>query len=149
MASSYVKRFLSHFFILLMIPACEDDLPIDGGPCQYESFDGTAVISKIVPDTLEGRTCKNSVVVFFDFFPTDTAAVSRYQFPAWLDSNRCLTVGGGINPPDSWVAAQGLTEQSEHLCIRQELTSGTCTPVIFKFSEIDYLAWIDYCVPMN
>jgi hypothetical protein len=105
-----------------------------------------AFITRIMPDTLQNRTCTNAVIVFFDFSPDNHDVVDHYKFPAWPDSNRRLTVSSGINPPDSWVAAQGLTENSEHRCIRQELTSGTCTPVIFEFTEIDYLNWKDFCL---
>ena len=91
--------------------------------------------------------CDNAVFVYFDFVPDDSGAPDHYKFPAWPDTNRNLFVGSGQNPPASWVEAEGLAEETQHKCVRLEEILGTCTPVIFEFSNIDYLNWPEYCEP--
>jgi hypothetical protein len=128
--------------VALMFGACSD---IVGGPCEYVDIPGIArVVSANEADPADFN-CKNAVEVIFDFIPDDPAAIDDYLFPTSKDTGKRLTVGSGMNPPKTWVLEQGLTEGSEHSCIRREITKGTCTPVIFHFPDIDMNKWEETC----
>ncbi len=116
-----------------------------GGPCSYNEFSGTAIITSVSPAPPESYSCNNGVVVEYDFIPDDPNAPNNYSFPNWSDSSRNLKVGGGLNPSASWALSQGLTVGSLHPCKRMEIYEGTCTPVIFELLDVDYISYVDDC----
>jgi hypothetical protein len=124
--------------VTALLAGCEDSV-ICGGPCTYVDIPGTATIRSVTPDTSPPRTCTNTVTVIYDFAPEDPTAVDRYRIPSWPDTGRTLSF------PDGWADKEGITPGSEHLCIRREITRGTCTPVIFEFPDFDMSDVEDYC----
>ncbi len=141
--------------IITVIPACNDndegadnsgDGDIVGGPCEYNEIIGTAVITSIVDADPGNYNCDNDPVeVIFNFTPDNPDAGDGYRFPDTSDTNQTLTIGGGMNPPEEYMTIKGITAGSSHACIRKEITSGTCTPVIFEFSAIDLTDYAEYC----
>ena len=131
--------------LVLTVQSCNDDDPVCGGPCYFDSIPGTALIKQVFGDTISTTGCANAVFVYFDFTPTDSTAPDKYRFPMWPDTNRKLGVGDGKNPPASWVEAQKLLEGTEHPCIRLEEIKGTCPPVIYAFPTVDFSTWADHC----
>jgi hypothetical protein len=129
----------------LALQACDSDDPFVGGPCLYDSIPGTATIRSVTPDTSPHTICDDAVTVYFDFGPDNPNAHADYRFPVWPDSNRTLFVADGKNPPYGWIEAQGVTEGTQHPCVRLEIKKGTCTPVMFVLTDIDYQKWTDYC----
>ena len=134
--------------LLSAVGGCHGDnggqLPL-GGQCGYRDVPGIATIVAVRDASPDDYNCQNAVTVVFDFAPADSAAIHGYLFPAWPDSGRQLRVGSGLNPPRSWVEGQGLAEGTQHRCTRQEITVGTCTPVLFTFPDIDFSGWADSC----
>jgi hypothetical protein len=124
-------------FVVCMVSGCV--WPV-GGPCEYAEVSGTATIVS-VSDASEGENnCANDpVVVVFDFVPDDPGD-EAHAATGWH-----LTIGGGANPPRAWVDAEGLTVGTEHPCMRSDILSGTCTPVLYTFTGVDYDAAIDAC----
>ena len=87
----------------------------------------------------DSNNCANDPVeVVFDFVPTDPTVDASAT--GWR-----LTISDGANPPAAWVADEGLTEGSEHPCTRRNIISGTCTPVLYEFTDVDYDAGIAAC----
>ena len=119
--------------------------PVVGGPCRYADFSGVCTVTSVAkPVPGEGSSCANDPVqVRFDFAPTDPGV--DYRYPSYSDTDLVLTVAGGHNPPRAWVEAEGLAEGSQHACVRKEIARGTCVPVIFEFTEVDYSAAADQC----
>ena len=124
--------------LLLVIPTCQ--IPMVGGPCEYADTPGVATIVSVEPAPSSALNCTNNPVeVVFDFTPDDTAQAGRAA------TSRTLTIGEGLNPPRSWVQAEGLTVGSQHTCIRRDITKGACTPVIYRFPDIDTQAGLTAC----
>lgn len=144
-----MKRFMLVLLSTLAVQACDEDTPVVGGRCTFDSIPGTALVQLVTADTLSGRMCDNAVFVYFDFVSADSTAPSRYRIPNWPDTGRRLLVGDGKNPPLTWVEAEGLTVGTSHPCVRLEETRGTCTPVQFRFLDIDYSGWTPYCEPVK
>ncbi len=119
------------------------EISVIGGPCSYNEFPGRAVITSVTPAPDGG--CIDAVYVEFNFIPDDPNALELYVFPNWPDTGQFLTVGDGKHPNATWAELQGLTVGSIHPAIRMEISDGTCTPVIFKFLDVDYSSYAEYC----
>jgi len=127
-----MKKILSFLLIccsLSFFCSCED---IVGGPCEYVDIEGVATITSISDPDAGG-----TVEVLFDFTPNDPEASNDYLFPDWSDTGRNLTVGSGQNPTAEWVEEHEIIVESTLTCIRKEIITGTCTPVIFSFPDLE------------
>ncbi len=113
----------------------------EGGPCDYVNIKGTAHIIAVERATKGPNNCKNPVSVVFNFMPLDGAAGGANR----SYKNQRLTLGEGQNPPGAWVNAQGIKVGSRLSCVRQEITSGTCTPVLYSFPSLNYSGWENAC----
>ena len=112
-----------------------------GGPCDYKNINGTAHIIAIEPATRGPNNCKNPVSVVFNFMPLDGAAnQANISY-----TNQRLTLGEGQNPPRAWVDSQGIKVGSRLRCVRQEIETGTCTPIIYSFPSLNYSGWENAC----
>ena len=127
--------------------SCSNDTShLIGGLCKYNTISGVATIVSIgEPDPNEYNCANNPVKVIFDFAPEEPNAEESYSYPEWSDTGNSLTISDGANPPGSWVQDEGLIVGSEHPCLRKEIVSGTCTPVIFEFTDINYAEGIAKC----
>jgi hypothetical protein len=123
--------------VLFAMATCRADDGGGWGGCSYVRIEGRARIVSITAPGADEYNCADAVKVTFDFSPDDPDAADHYLMPEWPDKGQHLTILGGGNPPRGWVLLQGLTEGSEHECIRNEITTGTCTPVIFEFPHLD------------
>lgn len=139
------KRFLAKALLLCgLLVSCGP--MIVGGPCKYDQIPGVAVVVSIEEQPAsEGGGCSNPVRVVFNFVPDDPDATAGYRFPERSDDGHHLTVSGGFDPPSEWVQAEGLVVGSAYPAVRKEIVRGTCTPVIFEFTELDYEAGSDMC----
>lgn len=133
--------------LLIVVLGCRNgqDPERVGGPCSYIDVPGVAKITSIETAGTGLNNCRNAVEVLFDFVPDDPTAPQRYRVPTWPDAGRHLIVGDGKNPSLEWVTAREISVGKEYPCLRQEITSGTCTPVVFDVVGIDFTAWADYC----
>lgn len=140
-------RILSVMVSVVLIIGCgEDDVSgPDGGSCNYTEILGVAVITSIQEPDSGSYNCMNGVKVLFDFTPGDPTAPQRYRFSEWPDTGQSLTVGAGANPAIEWVTSKNITAGNRYRCFRREITTGTCTPVLFEFKTIDFSDWADYC----
>ncbi|MFH1138784.1 MAG: hypothetical protein V1816_22125 [Pseudomonadota bacterium] len=126
----------------LMLSSCAaggpDQTPrLVGGPCRYVEIRGKARLREINTPPADAYNCRNAVELVFDFKPDDPAAAGKYRFPGQPDQGMRLTVFGGANPPREWVEAHKLTVGTYLEARRQEITAGTCTPVIFSFPALN------------
>ncbi len=123
----------------------EAEPPIAGGTCEYTSVSGVATIVSVEAAGSDETNCSNDPVkVTFSFVPDDATATQSYTITYISDDSIELQVSSA-NPPSEWVQAEGLTVGSEHPCVRKEITSGTCTPLIFELTDVDYEQGIEMC----
>jgi len=132
--------------VAICIADCSDDI---GGPCSYVEYPGSATIISVEQDTSQMRLCENGALIQFTFQPTDSSASGRYRFSNRPDTNQTFIVGSGCSAPLNWAISQGLVVGSGHRCVRCEMTDGTCSPVVFRFPDINYSAWGDSCEVRN
>ena len=124
---------------------CSDDDFVIGQLCPYVNVEGSAEILSLLSVDPDANNCpRNPITVLFVFRPDDPSARDGYLHPQWSDTSH-LTVGDGKNPNLGWTIGEGLVQGSIHDCVRSELTGGACTPVVFRFPDIDYVAWNDSC----
>ena len=123
--------------ILLLISGC-DPTKI-GGPCEYNSIPGIATIKSVTSKEKQSQYYEDVVIIIFDFVPNNPSYINDYKIPHWPNTNRkFITV-----PPRAWATANGIVVGSAHRCARDEITKGTCTPVMFHFTDIDEFSWVD------
>ena len=129
------------FAFLLSSCSSQAENPIIGGPCTYKSTQGRATIISLKSSGTNSNNCNhNPVEVVFDFVPDNPANANKAT-----DKNRVLTVGDGKNPPLNYVLGKGLSIGSTHPCIKQNIASGTCTPVIFTLTDVDLADYAASC----
>lgn len=116
-----------------------------GGPCTYNKIPGIITITSIEKAPEDESNCKDAVKVMFTFTPTDPTAQKNYAAPGWSDEGQIFTVGGGTNPNREWVERKGITAGQNYGATRNEIRSGTCTPVIFEFTSIDTSDYATSC----
>jgi len=117
-----------------------------GGLCEYKEIMGTAVISSIADANSDDLNCDNEPVeVLFNFMPDDLNAKDDYLFPNISDSNQKIKLGEGLNPSKDYMNIKGIIKGTSHKCIRKEIVKGTCTPVLYEFSQIDFSDYGEYC----
>lgn len=116
------------------------DPPLFGGPCDYVDTPGVATIVSVSAADPGDLNCSNDpVVVNFDFLPDDPAQAGLAALGVRL------RISEGVNPPRAWTEAEGLVTGSLHPCVRRDISSGTCTPLLFVLSDVDYEAGIAQC----
>ena len=113
-----------------------DDDFLDGGPCDYRQYEGVAMIIAIEDAPADGNNCPNNPKrVIYAFTPNDSSATETYLFPNEPDSLQYFEISGGINPSQSWIENNEMEIGKEYTCLREEITQGTCTPIIFTFTD--------------
>ena len=129
-----IKAGIIYFMVAFLFISCSSrSSDPTGGPCTYTSTTGTATIVSLNSASTNSNNCNNNPVeVVFNFTPANPADANDAT-----DKNRVLTVGDGKNPPLNYVLSKGLTIGSIHPCTRQIEVSGTCSPVVFIFTNVD------------
>lgn len=106
---------------------------IVGGACSYTETPGEATVVSLNNATAGQNDCNNDPVeVVFNFTPSDPLKAN-----AATDKNVHLTVGDGKNPSRSYIASKGFAVGATLKCSRKTIISGTCTPIVFDFPDLD------------
>lgn len=148
-----MKKILSLFISILFLSGCSINLlgnnnvqpsltnqnlneqqninaPINiGGPCQYNNIAGIAKILSIESAPDNGNNCPvEPKLIKFTFTPDDQNIKS---------SESELRINAGTNPSLKWIDDQKIAVGNIYRVERQEITSGTCTPRVYKFLDLD------------
>ena len=123
----------------------DDDGPSFDTPCEYNDIQGVAEIISIGPAPADRRRCKNAVLVLYNFIPDDPTAPERFLYKRWPTKKLRFFLGSGENPPMAWIEKKGLLKGTRHRCERGERKTGACTPVVYRFPEIDTTDWGKDC----
>jgi hypothetical protein len=116
-----------------------------GGPCEYVTIVGYATVIEVNKAPADAYNCRDAVEVIFTFLPDDPPAADSHRFADYPDTHRRFKLGAGMNPPRQWVQRNGLVPGSRHRCLRKEIISGTCVPVMYVFPDIDTTSWEQEC----
>ena len=109
-----------------------------GGPCTYTEFTGTATITAIEDAPADDFNCANNPkLVRYTFTPNAAEASSDYAFTNVADTDQSLKILGGKNPAQKWLENNGVQIGKTYACVRAEIQSGTCTPVVFTIKDLD------------
>ncbi len=128
--------------LIMMNTSCNSNITrkgeTEGGACEYSKFEGYAVIKSIKPAPASEYNCPdNPQKIVCDFTPLNISDRKSYRYTNRSDSGVELKINDGANPPLSWVKKNGITAGKKFKCFRTELKKGTCTPVIFIFTELN------------
>ncbi|MGD8451689.1 MAG: hypothetical protein PVJ57_07705 [Phycisphaerae bacterium] len=135
-----MRAIIATLWLAVGVGVCGDIQYFDGGPCEYADTPGVATVVSVSPADPGDPNCWNDPVeVVFDYVPDDP------ELAHLAVSGIRLTISEGVNPPATWVEDEGLTAGSPHPCLRRDITSGACTPLLFELLDVDYEAGIDQC----
>lgn len=105
----------------------------NGSGCSYVRVDGTATVTALETPAQDSYSCKNGpVTVRFTFVPDDPARAACFRGSAPPNSST-FRVGAGANPPRACIEGANVRVGSELRVTRQDLVSGTCSPVVYTF----------------
>ena len=81
----------------------------------------------------------NPKLVRYTFTPEAAEASSDYAFTNITDKDQSLKILGGKNPAQTWLENNGVQIGNTYACVRAEIQSGTCTPVVFTIKDLDLM----------
>ncbi len=94
-----------------------------GGPCRYHSYAGTVKFTALTTTT-------NGVEAHFDFTAADSTALN---WPSDTDNHLVLPTG---LPSQQWLDTQHISIGVQLSATRQDILSGTCTPINYSFPSL-------------
>lgn len=106
------------------------DVPINvGGGCQYKSIAGEAKILSIESAPASASNCPiEPQLIKFVFTADDSTA---------KDIIAELRINAGMNPSLKWLKDNDVNVGKIYRVERQEITNGTCSPVVYKFLDLN------------
>jgi hypothetical protein len=131
----YILSFLiaaaAGLFLASGIAAAQDE-PKVGGPCDYTAYQGVAVVKALEP--LEADNPEAGYRVQFTFTPqTPDERIDRF-----VEGRRFeLEVDGREVFFPAFLETHDLTPGGTFAAVAEVIVQGTCTPLIFKFPELD------------
>jgi hypothetical protein len=123
-----------------------------GGPCTYESYPGQATITRI--EKTEQSKDQAKVVggpgyegyeVSFSFV-TDKAIQQVWAKEA-LKNEHLLDLRNSWYPGEQFLKKYGLEKGKVLKCTLKAITSGTCTPIVFEFDEVNTIDYFETKLP--
>lgn len=135
-----MRAIIAALWLAVGVGVCGDIQYFEGGPCDYTDTPGVASVVSVTTADPDQLNCWNDPVqVIFDYVPDDP------ELAHLAVSGIRLAISEGVNPPAAWVEDEGLTVGSTHPCLRRDIMSGTCTPLLFELLDVDYEAGVDQC----
>ena len=123
-----------------------------GGPCTYESYPGQATITRIEKTeqskdqakTVGGPGYEGYEVLFS--FMTNKEIKQAWAKEA-LKKEHLLDLRNSWYPGEQFLKKYGLVKGKVLKCTLKAITSGTCTPVVFEFDEVNTIDYFETKLP--
>jgi hypothetical protein len=123
-----------------------------GGPCTYDSYPGHATITRIEKTEQSKDQAKaiggpgyEGYEVSFSFV-TDKVIKQPWAKEA-LKKEHLLELQNSWYPGERYLKKYGLEKGKTLKCTLKAITSGTCTPVIFEFDEVNTIDYFETKLP--
>ncbi len=127
--------FLTALFLTIGMIGCrvkketKPHIPV-GGACDYITIKGKATILSIDENP---NGIKGTKLVKFHFVPNQK---TTYLFPNWSDTSHLVYRGlNGVT--ENFIKKHNIVVGKVNECVREEITKGTCTPVVFRLKGFD------------
>jgi len=132
--------------VFTLTPSLVNDLaasaPRVGGPCTYDEYPGQAKITRVDKTELSKDQAKvtggpgyEGYEVWFSFV-TDREVKQDWAREA-LKREHSLQLKSSWYPGEKYLKKYGIEKGKTMKCTLKAITSGTCTPVIFEFDEVN------------
>jgi len=132
--------------LMLILQGCNNPVvdPVVGGSCDYKSsMESVEIVSISDVNKSNGAyvSCDNSPVkVMFKFKSSPTLKGLLSSDKPWS-----LYDTLGKYTTKAYIKSKGLTVGSQHKVKVDTITSGTCTPILFNFVDINFSDRENYC----
>jgi len=128
---------ISAITFLCSCPGQPQEIPLSiRSACQYDSINGMALVTSAAWNNPEpGAQAPQSVEIVFSFTPDTPGRKPAYRFPAVPDQNQGARIhleAGYLERGRREIVPGGTVR-----CVRNEIKSGTCTPVVFSFPDYE------------
>jgi hypothetical protein len=123
-----------------------------GGQCTYESYPGQATITRIEKTeqskdqakTVGGPGYEGYEVLFS--FTTDKEIKQAWAKEV-LKKEHLLDLRNSWYPGEQFLKKYGLVKGKVLKCTLKAITSGTCSPVVFEFDEVNTIDYFETKLP--
>ena len=131
--------------LFLILQGCSDPvIPVVGGSCKYKSSVETVEVVSISDANRSNSaylSCdKHAVKVMFTFKPSSTLGGMLTPDRPWSLYD---TVGKYTSA--EYIKSKGLKVGNTYKVKVDTISSGTCTPILFKFVDVDFSDKENYC----
>jgi len=113
------------------------ETPLIRSVCQYDGIEGIARITSAAwfPGGKGNAFPPPSVDIVFTFIPANPERQTSYRFPNIADTDQRAK----IYPAAAFVdrAGKELAPGASVRCVRNEITAGTCSPVVYSFPDYE------------
>lgn len=140
--AGFVYWYQANSSTLVAVSSLPDNAPHKvGGPCIYAEYPGTCQVTAVeeVSDQLIGGNSGSNIKFTFSLAKGETITQSGVELTPGQVYQKTLALNG----TDGKIGSQACLDEFKirkdkaYDCTLQVITSGTCTPQIFKFKEID------------
>lgn len=115
-----------------------------GGGCSYDDYPGACEIVSILKTEdsiqqaeVEGGPGYEGYEVWFVFKPDEPMNLGADQEEEILDSQHLLQLCNSWYPGPEFLEKYGITEGAAFGCTLKLIATGTCSPIVFEFDDID------------
>ncbi|MFO0820057.1 MAG: hypothetical protein U1A77_19060 [Pirellulales bacterium] len=122
--------------ILLFIPSLGCFGSKAGGPCTYSEHAGTATITGVTPVETSPQGADAPPAEYWIEFKTELSDPQPTQSFYRNEGNRFKVKNPAGNTDEAWLASQGIAVDAKLDVKVSLITSGTCSPMIFKFPTL-------------
>ena len=112
-----------------------------GGPCDYVAYPGTATITRIEKTEKSSRQAKVSGGAGYEgdevwfVFKTDQE-VKEERARKYIEKEHLFLLSNSWYPGSLYLEKYDVKVDSSYPCILSVIKKGTCTPIVFKFTEL-------------
>ncbi|MDD5555980.1 MAG: hypothetical protein PHN82_01895 [bacterium] len=111
-----------------------------GGPCEYDDYPGTAVITRIIRTprsraqaAAKGGAGYEGVEVWFAFTPDGEIAEDWARKAAGRE--QLFQLANSWYPGERYLLKYGIEPEKSFRCVYRVIRKGTCTPALFEFTD--------------
>ncbi len=112
-----------------------------GGPCTYTDYPGTATVTRIEKTEKSSRQAKVSGGAGYEghevwfVFKADQE-VKEERARKYIEKEHLFLLSNSWYPGPLYLKKYNIKVDGSYPCTLRVLTKGTCTPVVFKFTEL-------------
>ena len=139
-----MKKAIAFMILLFLCGSTALVQGLLGGGCSYDDYPGACEIVSVLKTEdsshqaeVEGGPGYEGYEVWFVFSPDEPMNLDEEQEEKILGSEHLLQLCNSWYPGPRFLEKYDITEGAVFDCTLKLIASGTCSPIVFEFDEID------------